>query len=376
MFGLSTISGTLRQTGIRRWITPTLVVCVVCLLYVGGVLVRAGGDPLSFALVGTRFSEGDSHGSEGYDGQFAYQIALKPLQAAPYLDVPAYRYQRILYPIAARVLAVARPELIPWTLIALNIGAIGLGTWAMELLLMDLGVSRWYALVYGLYGSQLLSLRADLNEPLAQALVLGAMWAWARERRWLAVIAFSLAALAKETTLIFLAAYILYCLWHRAWHQAVSLAVAMAPFAAYQFLLRAWLGSFGVGSGGAGATPFSPLPLGGWLAITQVSMAGFLLISLIVVPMSVLPAIAGTALSLQNLVRGKSHLFVMSLLLNSLVLLFLPASTFREPAAMLRLTQGLVVSMLLYGGLRKSSRVLNYGSLWILTNLLLLKGVA
>jgi hypothetical protein len=43
---------------------------------------------------------------------------------------------------------------------------------------------------------------------------------------------------------------------------------------------------------------------------------------------------------------------------------------------MMRLTQGLMVSMLLYGGLSKSSRVLNYSFLWVVTNVLLLKGVA
>jgi hypothetical protein len=64
------------------------------------------------------------------------------------------------------------------------------------------------------------------------------------------------------------------------------------------------------------------------------------------------------------------------LLLNSLVILFLPNSTFREPVAMMRLTQGLMVSLLLYGGLSKSSRVLNYSLLWVVTNVLLLKGVA
>ncbi len=58
------------------------------------------------------------------------------------------------------------------------------------------------------------------------------------------------------------------------------------------------------------------------------------------------------------------------------MILLLPNSTFREPAAMLRLTQGLMVSMLLYGALRKSSRVLNYSTLWVVANVLLLKGVA
>jgi hypothetical protein len=349
---------------------------VVCVIYVSGVLISASGDPLAFVLSGTRFSEGDPQGSEGYDGQFAYQIALRPLSAAPYLDAPAYRYQRILYPILARLLAMGRPELIPWALIVINVAAIGFGTWATERLLVDLDASRWYALVYGLYGAQLLGLRADLNEPLAQALVMWAMLAWARERRWLAVVAFGLAALAKETALVFLAAYMLYALQRRAWRWTVALGMGTIPFVAYQFLLGAWLGEFGVGSGGAGATPFSLLPLGGWLEIAGANFNAFLLISLIVVPLSVLPAIAGIVLSVRDLSRGESHPFLFCLLLHGIMILLLPNSTFRELAAMVRLTQGLMVSMLLYGALRRSSRVLNYSTLWVVANVLLIKGVA
>jgi hypothetical protein len=360
----------------RSQLTPTAVVLAVCLIYAASVLISAKGDPLTFALLGTRYSTGDRQGSEGYDGQFAYQIALHPLEASPYIDVPAYRYQRILYPLTARLLALGQAELIPWALIVVNVAAIGLGTWATEMLLLGLGASRWYALAYGLYGGQLLALRADLNEPLAQALVQCAMLAWAKERRWAAVVFFGLAALSKETMLIFLGAYMLYCLVHRDWRWTVCLGLGAVPFIAYQFVLQAWLGSFGVGSGGAGATAFSLLPLGGWLAIAQVKLSAFLLISLIVVPMAVLPAIIGVVLSLRDMFRGNSHPLVMSLLLNAAVILFLPTSTFREPAAMLRLVQGLAASLLLYGGLKHSARILNYSFLWILTNILLVKGVA
>ncbi|MFC1975337.1 AZOBR_p60025 family cell surface glycopolymer formation protein [Chloroflexota bacterium] len=360
----------------RTLLIPTFIVVIVCLVYVSGVFITSDGDPMAFALLGTRFSESDPQGTVGYDGQFAYQIALDPAGAAPYIDVPAYRYQRILYPVLARLLAFGQPALIPWTLILVNVAAIGIGTWATGLLLIDFRVSRGYALAYGLYGGQLLALRTDLNEPLAQALVMLAILAWARERRIWAIVAFSLAALAKETALIFLVAYILYTLTKRQWHWAVGLGMAAVPFGAYQLLLWRWLGDFGVGSGGAGATPFSLIPLGGWLTIATIHFGAFLLISLIVVPMSIFPSLVGSWLSVRRLWTGEVHPLIYCLLLNSLVILFLPASTFREPAAMLRLTQGLVVSMLLYGGLNRSRRILNNSTLWIATNVLLLKGVA
>ena len=112
------------------------------------------------------------------------------------------------------------------------------------------------------------------------------------------------------------------------------------------------------------------------MAIANVKLSAFLAISLVVVPMSILPGIAGIVLSSRSLRQSQYHPFIFGLLLNALVILFLPNSTFREPVAMLRLTQGLMVSILLYGGLTRSWRVLNYSTFWLATNVLLLRGVA
>ncbi len=346
------------------------------------VLLSNQGDPLTFVVLGTRFSEGNPQGSEGYDGQFAYQIARHPLSAAPYLDIPAYRYQRIFYPLLARLLAFGQTALIPWTLLLINVMAIGAGTWATEQLLLDLRVSRWHALTYGLYGGQLLSLRTDLNEPLAQAWVQLAILAWLKKRPFLMVVAFSLAALTKETTLIFYFGFWIldFGLTTKPTIQNLKSKIKnltpLVPFLFYQIILWQWLGNHGVGSGGAGATSFSLVPLGGWLETAWLNLSAFFLISLIVVPMSILPALAGGWLSLRRLWQGEWHPYVVCLLLNSIILLCLPNSTFREPAAMARLSQGLVVSMLLYGGLTKSWRVLRYSSLWIFSGALLINGVA
>jgi len=356
--------------------TPTAITAIVCLIFVGLVLAQNRGDPLAFAVLGTKFSQGIPTGTAGYDGQFAYQIALSPAHAAPYIDVPAYRYQRILYPLLARWLALGNPALIPWSLIAVNLLAIGAGTYATARILSALGVSRWFALGYGLYGGQFLVLRTDLNEALAQALVQLAALAWLKKRWGWMTLLFALAALTKETTLIFAAAFGLYFLWKRNWRAAGMLALAGVPFAAWQVILWRWFGAFGIGSGGEGATAFSAVPLGGWLWMAGVSVAAFALVSLVVVPLSIFPALAGLWLSARCLGAKLVHPFVLALLLNSAVMLFLPASTVREPAAMVRLTQGLAASMLLFGGLVKSRRVLLYSQLWILSAALVVNGVA
>ena len=89
----------------RARLGPALVILLISSALVGVVIWRLGGDPLALARIGARFSAGDPQGTQGYDGQFVYYIALDPNPAAvaPRLDVPAYRYQRILLPLLARL---------------------------------------------------------------------------------------------------------------------------------------------------------------------------------------------------------------------------------------------------------------------------------
>jgi hypothetical protein len=153
-----------------KCVRPWQVVLLISVAYVLLTLARYNFDPKIFALIGTQYDPGLPAGQPGYDGQFAYQIARDPLNGWTKVDVPAYRYQRIVYPMAARVLALGNADLVPWTLIILNVLALAVGVWLMEEILRHFNVSRWYALIYGLSAGTLMSVRLDLTEPLAYAL--------------------------------------------------------------------------------------------------------------------------------------------------------------------------------------------------------------
>jgi len=353
---------------------PWMVVGLVAAIYGGVILYTHDMDALSLATLGTRFSEHDPSGTEGYDGQFAYQIAVNPTGAAPYLDVPAYRYQRILYPLVARFLALGRSEWVPWTLILVNWFALMAGTWMMERLLTRYDASPWYALGFGLYSGQLLSFRLDLNEPLAAFLILVALWAVER-KRWVEVGLFlALAGLAKETSAIFLGGILVWLLWRRLFREAFIVgALGGIPLVAYQAFLALWLGSPGLGSGGAGATPFHWVPFGGLWAIFPYGGEVFALFLVMMLPWVVLPTLAGLIMSGRDIVQGERHHFPWLLLVNCLATMFLPFSTYREPLAMARLTIGLVMMTILYGAWKRSKRILNYSLFWLATMVLLLK---
>ena len=351
---------------VRDWLRPWWIVVVVSLVYLGLIVAMNGGDPLALAILGTRFSEGDPAGTEGYDGQFAYYIAVDPLNGWQQCDVPAYRYQRILYPLLARSLALGDENAIPYVLPLVNVIALGVGTWLAERILCRYGMSRWYAITYGLYAGQLMSARLDLNEPLAHALVMAAILCLERERWGWGVALFALAALAKETALVFVGGYLLYLLVHRKWRNVASMALGVGvPFATWQLVLWAWFGRPGLGSGGAGATAWEYIPYRGLWSLGAIDLRVLGLLSIVMVPLAVLPSLVGLWATAKDLCQGRWHPFTTMLLANCVVMLFLPQSTYREPYAMLRLTSGLMISMILYGAWKRSRRTLNYTLLWL-----------
>ncbi len=349
-------------------IRPWHVVSIICLAYVVLTLTRYGFDPKYFALIGTQYDPGLPHGTPGYDGQFAYQIARDPIDGWMKVDVPAYRYQRIVYPIAAHVLALGNAELIAWTLIAINIAALIAGTWFTEEILAHYGASRWYALVYGLNAGTLMSVRLDLTEPLAYGLVQAGILLVLKDRsRWAAIV-LAIAALTKEMTLLCVAAVAVRYVVQRSGRRLIELSViAGAPFALWQLLLLNRFGQLGIGSGGAMATPFEIVPLRGLWSIAFADGRVFLLMAAITLPMAVIPALIAVWQIGRDVQRRRFDLPMLLLFFNAIVVLFIPQSTFREPLAMARFIVGLIAAAVMYAAARRSARGLRYAQLWIFT---------
>ncbi len=354
---------------LRTVIRPWVVVTLLCLIYVLFVVAQNNGDPLALVTIGARFSEGNPQGTEGYDGQFMYYIARDPSTAAQYIDVPAYRYQRILLPALGRLLALGQEALIPWALLAVNLVALAAGTALMEHVLTDLKASRWYALTYGLTIGTFGSVRLSLPEPLAYALALGGVALALRERwRWSALL-FALAALAKETTLFFAAAYALYWLYQRRWKEAVLFGgLAFLPFALWQAALYAWLGAFGVGSGGAQATSFEIIPFAGVLRIlTEGGLPVFLVFGAIIAPFVLAPTLWALWRSWRDFQTRNWSVYNFLLFTNAAIMPFVPFSTYREPLAILRFIVGLQIAVILYAAWKPAPRALQYSTIWIVT---------
>lgn len=357
-------------------LSPLVVTLLLAMLLVAVAIALAGGDPLVLARLGTRFTQADPQGSEGYDGQFVYYIARdpSPQTVAAYLDAPAYRYQRILLPLLARALSLGNLDWLPWVLPLIGILSLAGGTWALSVLLAGWGTNRWYALVYGLWAGFSLALVVDLPEPLAYGLVVGGVLALERRRLWLGWCLLGLALFARETTLLFVLAALAAYLSQRQVRRALGLALTtLVPFLAFQAWLWLTFGQPGLASGGAMATPFEMVPYMGLWRIGQTSLVYLLAMLVVFGPTVVLPSLWGVWRSTRHWLEGERNLIVASLFLNALVIAFTPFSTFRETGGIIRFATGLVLSVLLFAGRYHQRRVLNYSVFWVVLNVFLIK---
>jgi hypothetical protein len=359
-----------------RWLTPLSVTATLSLLLLGLVLSAANWDPLELARVGTRFSQGIASGSEGYDGQFVYYIATDPApqHVAAHLDVPAYRYQRILLPLLARVLSLQSAKLIPWMLPLINLCA---HLWAVHLLsrlFKSWGVSAWYALPYGLWVGNLLALRLDLPEPLAFGLVLTAFTFSQNKRAGWAAVLYSLALFAKETAIFFVAAQGLVFLAQRRWKGFAVLGVVTGlPFIAFRLWMLNAFGSFGFGLGGAGATGLEFIPFNGLLRVAEYDRVFQLALAAVYIPAVLLPAVWGFIAGIRRWLAAPTEFTPAAVFLNAAIYPFLPLSLYIEPLGTLRLATGLQLAVLMFAARNKIRRVLNYSPFWIVLDVLLIR---
>lgn len=357
-------------------LVPVLITFMVCVGFVWFTLRKVDGDIMQFVIIGTRFSEGDPNGSEGYDGQFGYYIAIQPdpQMVSRHLDVPAYRYQRILLPILARGFSLGNPKWIPWWLVILPLLGQVIGVAFVAKIILDSKNNPMIALIYGLNTGSLLSIRVALPEPIAYALVAGAVYAYQKQKYWLGAIGFTLAFFAKEVTLVFGVAALIWLLLERRWKESViMLSISFLPFALWQGWLWRTFGQIGMGSGGENATGFEWIPFMGLLRIAVYNSKYFFAMLVAFAPLVVVPSIWGVWVTVRQILPRNWNFLAISLFLHSLMMFFLPFSTYRETGGILRLSVGFVLAFLLYVVNENYPRLIRYLPFWWVYNVFLLR---
>ncbi|HEY2091852.1 MAG TPA: hypothetical protein VGJ81_08195 [Thermoanaerobaculia bacterium] len=177
----------------------------------------------------------------GYDGTAFYRLALDPFTRSRTafgisLDVPAYRQQRIGYPLLVWSLSFGRPAAVPWMLVIVNVGAVtalaGLGA----LLATGLAQHPLWGLLLAFYPGFVYSVSRDLCEPLACAFAVSALLAIVRKRYGTASVLLSAAILTRETFVMLAIAWGIQWLWSR--RAIVVFALPVAVFVIWQAILK------------------------------------------------------------------------------------------------------------------------------------------
>lgn len=238
-------------------LTASLIVAILYALFLFVPLSRNAYDFSIFVNAGDRFVDAALAppglsilpNSDGYDGQFYYRLALTPFtnrqtDRGITIDTPAYRQQRIIYPLLARALSLGRPAAVPAALVLVNLLALSGIAYLGALYARGMGRGALWGVALALYPGFLMTLSRDTTEIVAAFFVVAFVVAMQRERFLLAGAGLALAVLSKETTLLAAAAVGLVAVIETArTRQLRPLArwlPALIPPAAY-LLWQAWL---------------------------------------------------------------------------------------------------------------------------------------
>ncbi|HEX6508465.1 MAG TPA: hypothetical protein VF221_12610 [Chloroflexota bacterium] len=351
--------------------SPLAVGGLILVLYAlwFGAYVLAGYTAHDMILISKRYAD-QSHVSKvitydprhyrytgnktGYDGEFFYFIAADPVNARYYVDDPPYRYTKILYPALARVLALGRVDLLPYTLLLINWLAAAGGTAIVAAWLIRRRLSPWLALIYGLYPGIFIGFQRDLTEPLSYALVALAVYLFdfgSARRILLSAAVFALAVLTRDKSVIFPALYAagvllrgvqyavpakrIRLIARNAWLAVPFFTIALAPLAFWKLFIWLWLRSVTVTQEAGSVAPFQAVTMRDSMNAATV----------LAIPTVVVPGLICAGMALWALYRREWDVKVWTLLIVvTLGVVTLDPQFYRDLFSMLRVSAAVVLS--------------------------------
>jgi hypothetical protein len=202
----------------RIWV-PAAAALALAVLFAGALLVRADGDASLLVRAAPPWTSSETARSSltvqaadrGFDGQFFYRVGIAPLATAERVegvafDLPALRASRIGYGALAWAASFGDPDLVPWSLLGINVLAAGALGAAGGILARRLGRHAAWGATLALWPGFAYTLSLDTAELVASALAMGGLAAVAH-RRWAPAAALlAAAALTRETAVVYAAA--------------------------------------------------------------------------------------------------------------------------------------------------------------------------
>jgi hypothetical protein len=194
VIGLISLAGYVCFVGLRWWIAAN------------GNITKFVRAELPYAHPGRVPAGLHVFGSNGYDGQFYYRLALDPadLHFTAFgitLDHP-YRLERIGYPALAWLFSLGQNRLVPIALVMVNVLALAAIGLLGGMLAVESGRRAIWGLLLAGYFGFFIAVGCDLTEPVAAACLLGGVLAYRRGHPAMAGLMFGYGALTRETVMI------------------------------------------------------------------------------------------------------------------------------------------------------------------------------
>lgn len=284
----------------------------------------------------------------GYDGQFYWGVAVDPLATGAMpaaLDKPSYRYGHPLYAWVARLVAFTRARWVAAALAFVGLASLA-AVAALGAAIGARGGRPWrHGLLAAVNPGLLVAAAHDLAEPLAAALLLGALAAHSSGRRRVAWLLCALLPLAKEPLVLVPLAVAAWELARRDRGRAAVVAASVLPALVWWVYLRLRLGAWFT----SGATALTA-PLHGWMESLggpnprHLSTTGAVVLALLLI---LLALTAGRALSRRGLVAS------VYLALLALVVCLAPNATWAFTTALRNVAFVLVLVPFVWLGVRR-----------------------
>lgn len=255
--------------GADRPFVVFLIALLVGSVFVVPRLESYDWNPTGFVHAGGRFVDAGEappdllvrHGEVGFDGTGFYRFALNPATRDRFergieLDLPAFRHQRILYPLIVWAASGGgRATAVGWALIAVNLLAFAGVGWLGGSLARAAGRHALWGLVFPFYPGFAVSLGLDTAEIVAAFFALFGVLFVVRRQAVPAMLAFTAAMFTRETTLLIgMGIALAWLLAQRSgrWRDTKAIPIFVVPglaYAAWQVVLHSWWDEWALATG-------------------------------------------------------------------------------------------------------------------------------
>ena len=196
------------------WRFPATI-CGFMFLFFAIPLARHNFDISNFIHAGDRFVDAAQvpapikvlDHSNGYDGQFYYRLAIAPdahalKEFGVTFDGPAWRMQRIGYPVLVYLASGGRADLVPTMLVLVNFAGIAVIVFFSQQLRQQLNLPAWFPIAIAAWPGFFITLVCDTTEITALAFMMAAISAFLARRYWLYAMLAAASTLTRETSIM------------------------------------------------------------------------------------------------------------------------------------------------------------------------------